>query len=199
MSACSFDPEKHEYRINGKLVPGVTQIIVGLGLVDTRYFTQAARDRGSAIHKAIEYHLDGDLHWPSVAEEFKPYVEAAILFVDDSKAKVESVETPLFNEVLGYGGMPDLIGTFFGDPGIPDWKTGGVDREAAGIQTALYDMAVSRAGSGQRRRFAIQLKKTGKYLLWDLSGRRGSRIDYQRATASVDLYRQFCFKGGPWS
>lgn len=190
---CEYDDKTHSYYINGRRVPSATQIVAGLGLIDTSRFTAYARDRGKAIHAAIASHIAGSLVLSGLACEHRPFVEAAISFLEISNAKIEVYETPVYNIGLGYAGTPDLVGEFFGDPGLPDWKTGSVDERVVGIQTALYDLALPPARS-RRRRMAVQLSKTGKYKLFDLTGRAGSRIDYQRATAAVDLYREFIFK-----
>ena len=195
MSELTFEREAHVYRLDGRHVPHVTGILTGLGLVDgVRHFTEESRRRGQAIHAAIHYHLEGDLDWASVAERFKPYVEGAIRFLDDSKAVVEASEVLVVHEQPPvFAGTADVLGTFFGEPGIPDWKSGGLG-EVAGLQTAGYDLAV---GGDRRRRFGVQLFETGRYKLHDLSARENARHDYGRFLAAADLYTAFIWKGEP--
>ena len=59
----TFDPEKHEYRINGVLVPSVSQILAPLYDFSKipRDVLERKRQIGTAIHKAIELDLLGDL------------------------------------------------------------------------------------------------------------------------------------------
>jgi hypothetical protein len=79
----------------------------------------------------------------------------------------------------------------FGEPAIPDWKSGGIG-EAAGVQTAFYEMAARVAyplpGKGQmRRRMAIQLFPDGRYKKHDLA----DGFDFHFATSAASLYNRF--------
>lgn len=62
---------------------GNAEILTGLGIVDRSYFTDWARDRGRAVHTAIEFHLTGGL---DCVTPFAPRpivtVEAAVLHGD---------------------------------------------------------------------------------------------------------------------
>lgn len=169
-------------------LPRVTGIMRALNLVDDRWFTDEARDRGTAVHLALGYHAERDLKWASVADSIKPYVEAGIRFLEDSKAVVEAVEMEVVNERLGYTGHPDLLARVFGDECILDWKSGGIMLEPAGIQTAAYELALDRRGW---RRMAIQLNANGTSKLHDLERRKGGWADRARFVAALDLYRHF--------
>ena len=57
----TFVPTKHRYLLDGRVVPGVTSILKAAGYVDDTYFTEYARDRGSAAHAATHYYDEGDL------------------------------------------------------------------------------------------------------------------------------------------
>lgn len=194
MIGLELDLEEHSYRMEGVRIAGVSEILGGLGIVDRSWFTDYGRERGKAVHEALEYHLCGGVDWSSVEERIKPYVDAALLFLSDAKVKPglgTFVERPIWHPLFKYAGTPDLVCDAFGEPAIPDWKSGGIG-EAAGLQTAAYEMAARIAyplpGKGQtRRRMAVQLFDTGKYRKTDLQ----DGFDYAHFTAAVTLYNRF--------
>jgi hypothetical protein len=194
MNGLELDLEDHVYRMDGAIVPGMSEITTALGIVDRSYFTDYGRERGTAVHTALEYHLGGGLDWASVDERVKPYVEGAILFLDDAKVKPgpgTHVERPLFHPLYRCAGTPDLVCEAFGEPCVPDWKSGGIG-EAAGLITAGYEsmarIAYPLTGKGAtRRRMAIQLLPTGKYRKTDF--RDG--FDYAYFQSAVSLYNKF--------
>lgn len=196
MRGLCLNHELHSYAYDERPVPGVSEVIGGLGLVETGYFTEWGRERGKAVHLAIEHYLCGDgLDWSSVDERIKGYVDAAVSFLSDAKIVAGPgtfVEIPIWHPLLGYAGMPDLVCEAFGDLCVPDFKSGGLG--VAGIQTALYELAARIAyptqGDKPRRRMAIQLFETGRYKKVDLQ----DGFDYPRARAAVDLYRTYIFK-----
>jgi hypothetical protein len=189
MNALTFNSERHEYRLGGRLVPHVTGILAGLNLVDTSWFTEESRLRGQAVHQAIHYHLEGDLDWSTVQDRFKGYVEAAILFLDDAKAVIDSTELRLVHGGAPiFAGTADVVGELFGDASVVDWKSGAIG-EVTGLQVAAYDIAL---GGGRRRRMGVQLKANGKYSKpHDLTERQ----DYPRFLAAADLFNRYIFKG----
>ena len=51
-SELTFDEEKHEYRLDGEVLPSVTGILREMGFVDDTYFTEDSAARGTAVHRA---------------------------------------------------------------------------------------------------------------------------------------------------
>lgn len=184
-----LDLESHTYSFAGKRVPGVSEILTALGIVNATWFSDFARDRGSAVHSALEYLLTGKLLWDKLDPRIVKYVEAAVRFLDDAKADRESacVERPVWNPTLRYAGTPDLVTNVFGAPAIVDWKTGGTG--AAGLATAAYDMAIRCEWSVTTplRRMAVQLKPDGTYKKTDLKD-PNDFIDFQ---AAARLFNRF--------
>lgn len=78
----TFAAETHEYRVNGRLVPSVTQILEAVGLIDYSHIPwptrQMALERGRAVHEAIALDLAGDLDEESADEiGILGYIQAA--------------------------------------------------------------------------------------------------------------------------
>ena len=80
----TFDPITHTFRINGVPVPSVTQALKAADIIDDRFYTDEARERGIAVHAACHYLDEECLDWETVAPEIVPYVEAYQRFKDES-------------------------------------------------------------------------------------------------------------------
>lgn len=176
----------HAYLLEGRRVPGATEILDGLGLIDTRWFTEESRIRGQAIHMAVHYYLEGTLEWGSVDERIKGWVDAALLLISDSACETRLVEHRVYHPgPPEFCGTLDWAGLWLRKDALIDWKSG-LLLPATGLQTALYDLGL---GGPRRRRMAVQLKPTGKYVKHDLDDRK----DYPRALAAADLYTRYLF------
>lgn len=179
----------HRYILNGRHVPGCTEPLTGLGLIDSRWFTTYARERGRAIHAAIFYHLTGGVDWSTVAPEFVPYVDAALRFLDDAQAETMGVEQVVGSETYQFGGTLDWRGKVFGgDLAVVDWKSGFLG-PVTGLQLSGYDIAT---GDDGKRRIGVKLLPDGTYRKRDFT----ERTDRGRFLAALDLYRTFNFKEG---
>jgi hypothetical protein len=50
----TFDPVLHEYRDGDLIIQSVTQILKRAGHIDDRWYSEEARERGSAVHELCE-------------------------------------------------------------------------------------------------------------------------------------------------
>lgn len=156
----TFEPEKHEYKLDGVSVPSVTQILVKSGIVDTIWYTENGCARGDAVHKAIHYHDQDDLEWDSLDEIVKPYVEAWIKFRTDVHFEIIKSEESVYDPIYRYAGTYDKIG-FLGPKNIIlDIKTG-APHQANALQLAAY----AATFTNPLERYALHLKPDGTYKL----------------------------------
>lgn len=86
-----FDPVLHRYTLDDVLLPSVTQILNASGAIDFSEIPQpvllAARDRGSAVHRACHFVNEDDLDIDGFRIEFPeywPYLSAWIDFRRES-------------------------------------------------------------------------------------------------------------------
>jgi len=161
-----LDAESHRYFWNGQHVGGVTEIIQGLGLVDPRWFSDYSRDRGTAVHAAMEYLVRGLLDWSTVDQRIVGYVRAGEAFLRDAGIKPTDMvltEHLVFHEAHRYAGKLDLFALAFGESSVIDFKSGGLG--CASIQTAAYEEAlrVELGAVKPFRRMAVQLREDGTY------------------------------------
>jgi hypothetical protein len=107
-----FDEESHVYTYRGQKLDSVTKILLKEGFIDTHWLDEWSRDRGSYVHKAIDYYLDDCLDEESLAEEIIPYLSAFKKFMAESGFVVKQHEVPMVNTTYLYSGKADLIGCF---------------------------------------------------------------------------------------
>ncbi|HRR41147.1 MAG TPA: hypothetical protein P5244_07945, partial [Syntrophales bacterium] len=124
-----YDPDKHLYFVDGRLMPSVTQILSAEGFVDPTWFTVTGAERGTVVHELTRLHDEADLDEASVDPDLDGYLEAWKRFLSDSGILVIRVEQPFASSKYGYCGTPDRIVRFPRDPrlAIIDVKTGHVE------------------------------------------------------------------------
>ena len=182
MNDLEFDPIEHKYKLHGRGIPSVTQILSGAGLVDTEWYTLESRERGKAVHTACHYLDEGDLDFDTVAIQYLPYVEAYQKFLSEVKPKWEFIEHQVYDEVYWYSGTFDRAGTMNNQQVIIDLKTGTMPK-TAGLQTAAYKAAFDP--NGKFKRYGLLLEKTGDYKLVPFNDHRDLKI-FRCAAAIVN-------------
>lgn len=165
--------ENHVYRIDGDVVPGVTEILKAGGygnpaeteggFVISDEVIENSRDRGIIIHEAVSLLVTNQLDWDSVDDECLPYVQAFADWMESTGFYAVSSESLFFEDEYQYCGTRDLVGYIGEDLVIPDIKTG-----SAGLkpwhkyQLAAYAYPLSERGTKWPRRIMLHLKKDGK-------------------------------------
>lgn len=161
----TFDPDKHEYRMDGVIVPSVTQVIEGMGFTDTRFYKDYDRTRGRYIHAACALLAADNLNWDSLDERIRPEVEAFGNFFEKEKVEILETEKMMFSDTHRVAGTMDIFCRFEGRPAIMDTKSGGI-LPIIEIQTGGYSVLLHEiSGVVRPGRFGLQLKEDGTYRL----------------------------------
>lgn len=185
-SGFAFDAGRHEYTnvTTGEVVPHIT----GMLNIDARWFTEASRVRGSAVHK-LTYDLDmGLLEGTHNAGIYNGWFQAYVDAVRIIKPQWSWVETPYVHPVYQFGGTLDRAGAWaMRRFGIVDLKTGdGEDWHS--LQTALQAHLIEPIVKIRARdipRYSLYLRETGR---WKLEAHpRKADIDDAR-----DIIRTHC-------
>ena len=171
----------HTYRDpKGNVVPSVTQLIKGAGLIDYSHIRQDvlqhAAWRGKMVHQAISLLNNGEDLWSeyTVPDECVPYVQAYELFRRECDYQQHGAynEHRMMAEVDGelVAGTLDNLGMIWGNEvAIIEAKATAAVHPCWGVQTAGYEALVRATDDAFRRlelkRYALQLKPTGKYRL----------------------------------
>jgi RecB family exonuclease len=142
----------HQYtdRDTGEVIPSVTQILKAAGIIDDRFYTEEARDRGSAVHTLCERYAKGERTdakgRPLASLE---YVNAFVKWMDEadddgtelSYMKTEGIiEHELFG--IRYCGKYDIFCEQNGTSLLVDIKTGAPAKWHL-LQLAAYALAIN--------------------------------------------------------
>lgn len=159
-------------------LPRVTELLRDAGLVSVEWFTEEARDRGTAVHAAARYLDEGDLARESLDETVAPRLAQYELFVAEVRPTILAIEERVVNLTMGYRGTLDRRLRINGRAGILDIK--GPTRSCwQSIQLALYALC-----------FTEPLARWNLYLTDDAYRlvEHTDRDDYAAAKAVVTLY-----------
>jgi hypothetical protein len=188
MRGLVFNPENHEYRLNGVVVPSVTQICDEL--VDFSWVRPdalaAAQHRGTAVHLACELDDKGDLVEESVHEKIRPYLEAYRKFRNVTGFQPHVIERQVHHDGQMYAGTLDRVGMMKEDRVLIDIKTSESASPSWGLQTAAYMEAYElETMEGIDRRYALQLKRDGSYSLVPHT----DQMDWPVFLSALNLYK----------
>ena len=141
----TFDTLLHEYRDGETIVPSVTQVLKSAGLIDDRWFTAEAREKGSAVHKLAQRYANGERR-DDLGRELASleYVNALAAWFKDRRPYAIATEQMIEGNLDGhrYAGTFDLIAEVGKMVWLIDYKTGaGMKWHPA--QIAAYALAVN--------------------------------------------------------
>lgn len=109
-----FDEASHTYYVDGDVKLSVTQILKEAGIVDTQWFTEFGRWRGSAVHKATQYWDEGDYDRRTSDPIVKPFVADWVAFRKATGFTPTMIEETFYDSIYDYCGKPDRRGYFVG-------------------------------------------------------------------------------------
>lgn len=161
MKELIFRDTDHTYWLGPQRLVSVTEVLNAQGFVDSRWFTEASRDRGVKVHLALEYFNENRLDIDSLHPTIAGRVIAYQRFLDDTGFQVVGFEERLSSEAHACAGTLDLRGVWGADNYIIDFKSGPV-AYWTGMQTAAYEML---ARKGPHKRAGLELMENGKYKL----------------------------------
>jgi len=144
MPRLEFDEKDHIYKLDGRIIPGVTTVLEDVGLVDFEgiplHVLESAANFGDAVHKASHYQDRGELDEDSINDEIRSYLVGWQKFITDFQAQIIESEFRVYSEKWRYAGTMDRLLVIKDRLVIPDIKTGTKQRGHA-CQTAAYSLA----------------------------------------------------------
>jgi hypothetical protein len=162
----TFDAESHTYRVDGRIVPSVTQRLSAAGLgVDyggvNPVVLEHARERGIHVEACCMLWGEGELDEDSVHPEATPYLSAYKRWVVDHRVENTRWQVVGFDAECDTAGTADILCEVDGVASVVDVKAVYQLSRTYRIQLTAY----RRMHEGVRRRYVLQLKKTGVYVL----------------------------------
>lgn len=184
----------HRYELDGTEIPSVSEIIRFLsrevyGDID-KYVLDNAADRGTRVHRSTE---DIDRTGSTDCDpDISGYVEAYVQFRRQHKVEWDAIELPLAHRNRRYAGTIDRRGRVDGQYCTLDIKTSAVVKKTL-VKAQLNgyeDMACSNGLPSADVLYCLQLKPTGKYVLYPVA------IDNTEFAACLALHAALIRKHG---
>lgn len=162
MTVLTFDAEKHEYRVDGQVVPSVTQIL--RPLMDFSFVKpevlESAANFGTAVHRACELDDLGELDTEKLDPALGPYLAGWRMFCAEHECKWEAIEKAVLHGSMRYAGTLDRAGRVHGESSLVDIKSGTSLMPTVGPQLAAYARAYDPQGAFLKR-YAVRLYPGG--------------------------------------
>ncbi|MBN2118539.1 MAG: hypothetical protein JW730_18340 [Anaerolineales bacterium] len=153
-----FDEAAHIYRLDGRVIPSVTQVLASVGIIDPSKYGAGAAEFGSEVHAACEmYDLLGEV---SNDPRIEPYLAAWAGFRRQKQLDFdpERIEFRACHADLGYAGTVDRAT----DDLIIDIKSGGVERWHR-LQSSAYAWAMPEPLKYDR--WCVYLRNDATYMI----------------------------------
>lgn len=189
----TFDADGHIYKLDGTILPSVTEVLEDTGLIDYSGVPEDARrraqERGRLVHEAVHADLENDLDESSVPVEIQGFVEAsrkarAALHIEPSL-----VEHLAYNPSMLYAGTPDLLcrAVIKGRSVrvVLDWKTGTAE---GWVRYQLAAYASFFPSPGSYTRLCVELHVDGTYQVHPFKVAEFLR-DWNVFQAALTVYR----------
>lgn len=137
----TFDEKKHEYKLDGLVIPSVTQIIKAAGLINLDYvgpqLLKEKADLGKKVHLTTELYDRDSLNINELHPTLKEYLDGWIKFKEDYNFTPTEIELMSAHHLYKFAGRIDRIGFIAKDLTLLDIKSGSKQKSNA-IQTAGY-------------------------------------------------------------
>jgi hypothetical protein len=175
VASLTYDAEKHEYRIGGRRVPGVTTLLSLSGYFPSQgHYTAESRRRGTAVHRAcylLDEHcpeattVDEALEVLDLDERLIPYMQGYLAWKRESGFIPQRHEFQVCSAKLNIASTPDLYGGFTTGSGIygvvelKTWKAAPPKcQRSAELQTAAQALMIEEhLGLPVERRVVVAL------------------------------------------
>jgi len=186
-----FEEENHIYRLNGIIIPSVSNILEPLSRakysrVDERTLDRAA-ERGTSVHDSIENFIKYGI--VDVNPEYRGYFNGFHEWWENKKPIFIGSENRIYHKQMRYGGTLDLL-VYIGDSlALVDFKTCyAKDDNSWKLQLMGYEYALMSHGIFIDEKMVLHLKKDGKCSEYQYPVKDGKELD--DFNAFVKVYRR---------
>jgi len=162
----TFDENKHIYKLNGAVIPSVTNIMQPLsqsyyGGIDEDILETAAK-RGRTVHQSIENFLKFGID--DIPSEHEGYYKAFKTWWKDKSPTLIATESRVYHKVYRYAGTADLSCIVDGTDVCVDFKTSAqIVEMLARVQLEAYSKAYESHDARPAGKAIVHLQKDGEY------------------------------------
>lgn len=193
-----FTPETHSYFLDGVKIPGVSEILQGIGVMNLSFVDKEVLEKnskfGTAVHKTCELWDKNDLDINSLSAPLIPYLESYKKFIVDYKVVLNpaDIEKIIYSERWRFAGTLDRTATINNKPTIIDLKSGDSLYPAMNLQLVGYKIAYEEMTKTKiKQRWIVQLKEDG-YKVTECK----EQSDESVFIGAIQLYRWKLKNGG---
>jgi hypothetical protein len=173
MDDFTYEETKHEYRLNGLVIPSVTKIIGDIFPISdfiSKELLEQKADLGKKIHSTTQLHDEGTLDENNLHPILKNYLGSWIKFRKDYDVQFdldflpEQIEVLLYHTIYKFAGRVDRIPLISKEHCIVDLKSGTEQKKTHALQTAAYAMLANQLLDKKfkiKKRYAVYLSETG--------------------------------------
>jgi hypothetical protein len=155
-----FDTLTHTYRLDGQVIPSVTQVLSianDFSFVDKALLGRAAQF-GTAVHRMTELYDASELNESTLDVSLLPYLDAWKMFLNNTRFTTVESESLVYSK-HGYAGTFDRIGYLDKKLTLVDIKTSATVARSTALQTAAYGHAwTEQKGQPIEQRVSVQLR-----------------------------------------
>lgn len=173
--------------------PSVTEIL--RPWVNSEWFTEESRDRGTAVHAACAAHLLNQYVIP-LKKAWRGYFDSFRLWCDVAIPYPMYIEKRLIDEQYGYCGKADFIGRLEHDQnfGVIDWKTSIAVEKSWPLQIAAYRNLASKEIYRYHEKYSqwgmnLRLRADGKLPL--ATTYQDQTMDFNMFLGALNLHKYF--------
>lgn len=160
-----LDEATHRYSIDGRTVISVTQVMQQGGIIDPSWYTEEARDRGTAVHAAIHYLNEGTLDYATIDPLIIPFLKAYVRFTRIGGFKPLLYEKICYSDAHDYATRIDIYGQWpTGTHSLIEIKTGRRPKWVP-IQLAAQRQAALESGLCPSSLYSLTLDGSGDFRL----------------------------------
>lgn len=163
-----FDANEHQYidPANDEVLPHITGLLEAGRYVNSQWFTEDSKWRGSAVHRmTAEYDLKALTLEGCKQSKYRGWLLAYAAAMAILKPEWFHIEEPLVHWGWRFGGQPDRAGRYYGAFGELEVKSGSPEKAHA-IQMALQAILLEpEVGipAETHLRFAVYLSANGRF------------------------------------
>ncbi len=159
-----FDDEHHIYRLDGVIIPSVSNIMEPLSEakyagISERTLAKAA-EKGTSVHNSIENFIKFGIE--DVNPEHRGFFDGFLKWWEKDQPVLVGSECRVYHRILQYGGTVDLLAYIRGKLTLVDFKsTYALSDMTCGVQLEAYAQALASHGIHVEQKKILQLKKDG--------------------------------------
>lgn len=192
LSLPNFDPKTHQYSIDGKTIPSVTQILSPLNdfsMVDPGVM-ERAKAFGNSVHDMIRMDCSGELDVGSLDPILQKILESFHSILTLNRWKILLFEQMVFHPVHHYAGTFDLLVVDrFKKIHLIELKTRDARPEYDELQTVAYQRAIEATYDPKikiQKRFVMSLYHTGEVKITELNRKE---VAWNTFLSLLNVYR----------